>query len=289
MHHAEEYPYTIVTSTHSLSRTYGLRQSFVAFSLSELFAPRLSYHPSSSPLWFGRQLPILHTSPFSPVTNFVIAMDSSPLVYGILFSLFIASAILAVLLFTPGIQQSTRESHRPLTSVQQKQALPSQSTPDSATATSIRKDETTSDDGQGKPTTATGIEKEPLTESYRARSHAQPTCFRISGIPSDWDRNKLEQNLRDIDPDLDLMRDELSELFPACGDSTQTALLNLERCTAFFQKFKQNDEISKVLPETSRKIQLMFDKHFYDLTPMNRPATPIIAELVPSLQIVFII
>ncbi|KAA8899139.1 hypothetical protein FN846DRAFT_960911 [Sphaerosporella brunnea] len=209
-------------------------------------------------------------------------MTSSSLLEGIFFSLFIAGAILAVLVFKPGNQQAVRGSPLPPTSVQQKEAppFPSRSTSET-TPTHIGKDETTSDDGQSKPTTATGAEQNPLIEAHSDGSRAQPTCFRISGIPSDWDRNKLEQALRDIDPDLDLKeRDELYELCPACCESTQTALLNLERCTAYFQNFQQNEERSKVITENGRKIRLVFDKHFYDLTPMNGPATPIVADVI---------
>jgi hypothetical protein len=111
----------------------------------------------------------------------------------------------------------------------------------------------------------------------------RPTCFRISGIPSDWSIDKLGEELQKIDPELDLTDAELSAPCPACCDSTQTALLNFNRCTAYFRGFGRNEERQKVIRENGRKARLVIDKHFYDLTPLNRPNTPVVAELVRSL------
>jgi len=116
-------------------------------------------------------------------------------------------------------------------------------------------------------------------------SRRQATCFRISGIPSDWSMDDLKRKLQVIDSQLCLTDVDLSKPFPACCDSTQTALLNFDNCTEYFRKLKRNDEKQIVIRETNpdRKVRLMIDKHFYDLSPMNRPVEPIVAELVQSL------
>jgi hypothetical protein len=103
-------------------------------------------------------------------------------------------------------------------------------------------------------------------------------CLRISGIPADWKSNTLEQALQQIDSELKLAEVELSELFPACSDSTQVALLTLGRCTQYFKNFGRNEDKLIVIRTDGRKIRLVIDKHFYDLTPMNRPGAPIVAE-----------
>ena len=103
-------------------------------------------------------------------------------------------------------------------------------------------------------------------------------CFRVSGIPPLWDGERLEQALRTIDPEFDLMDAEISGPFPD-HDSTQTALLNLSGCTSYFT-FDPNQEKHKIIYEGDRKIHLVLDKHFYDLTPLNRAEEPIKMELV---------
>ena len=73
---------------------------------------------------------------------------------------------------------------------------------------------------------------------------------------------------------------KVSGLFPD-HDSTQTALLNLSGsgCTSYFT-FEPNEEKHKMVYENGRKIHQVFDKHFYDLTPLNRAEEPIKMELV---------
>jgi hypothetical protein len=112
-------------------------------------------------------------------------------------------------------------------------------------------------------------------------SRDQPTCFRISGVPSSWTMANLEHAIKTIDSEFSIDEVELS-LFPACCDSTQTALLNLNYSTAYFQGFERNDERLEIIRENGRKIRLSIDKHFYDWTPMNTPQAPIVAEFVQS-------
>jgi len=127
----------------------------------------------------------------------------------------------------------------------------------------------------------------PLTPSVTVGSHDRPTCFRISGIPSDWSTSHLKQKLQVIDPELNFSDVDLSGPFPSCCDSTHMALLHFDNCTAYFQRFKRNDETLVVIREDmpERKVRLIIDKHFYDLTPMNYPDEPIITELVKSVLV----
>ena len=74
---------------------------------------------------------------------------------------------------------------------------------------------------------------------------------------------------------------EVSGPFPDSCDSTQTALLNLGECTSYFA-FEHSQEKLEVINERGKKFQLVFDKHLYDLTPLNRAEEPIELELVNS-------
>ena len=108
----------------------------------------------------------------------------------------------------------------------------------------------------------------------------KPACFRISGIPSSWNSERLERELQTIDPDFDRMAAEVSGPFPDSYDfSTQTALLNLSECTPYFTFEEKHEMIS----ENGRRVRLVLDKRFHDLTPLNRAEEPIKIELV-SLQ-----
>ena len=108
----------------------------------------------------------------------------------------------------------------------------------------------------------------------------QPACFRISEIPPFWDSKRLEEALKTIDPDFDPMTAEISGPFPdSCDSSSQTALLNLNECTSYFT-FKPNQEKHEAVSENGGMFRLVLDKHFYDLTPLNRAKEPIKIELI---------
>ena len=92
-------------------------------------------------------------------------------------------------------------------------------------------------------------------------------------------RQKLEEALQAVDPEFDRGRAEISGPFPDSYEPTQTALLNLNECTAYCT-FEPNEEKHEVLYENSRKIRLRFDEHFHDLTPLNRAEVPINMESV---------
>jgi hypothetical protein len=122
----------------------------------------------------------------------------------------------------------------------------------------------------------------PHTHSIVVEPPCKSACFRISGIPADWSIDILQENLQVIDPNLKFTDVDITGPFPASCDSTRTALLNFDNCTAYFQQFERNDQKLIVFREGKpvRKVRLVIDKHFYDLTPMNDPQAPIIAELV---------
>ena len=105
-------------------------------------------------------------------------------------------------------------------------------------------------------------------------------CLRITGIPPEWERQRLEEALQIVDPEFDPGRAEISGPFPDSYEPTQTALLNLNECTAY-TAFEPNEEKYEVVNENSgRRIRLRFDGHFHDLTPLNRAVVPINMELV---------
>lgn len=107
-----------------------------------------------------------------------------------------------------------------------------------------------------------------------------PMCFRISGIPLGWSSENVKQALRDIDPIVETENAELSGPFPDCSDSSQCALLNLDFCTDYLTFSGPNDVKHISITEDGKRSQLTIDKHFYDLTPMNKPEKPIVAEWV---------
>jgi len=128
---------------------------------------------------------------------------------------------------------------------------------------------------------------ENVTRGISAPSHTgepcgRPICFRITGVPSQWDKNKLGAKLAEIVPGLDLEYDELS-MFRACTRSAKTkiALLRLYRTTTYFEGCKQSHEKNYKFPEQCGTVRLNIDKNFYGLTPLNDPDTSITAEFVP--------
>lgn len=113
----------------------------------------------------------------------------------------------------------------------------------------------------------------PVNNTHNPSPRSTPKCFRISNVPSDWNKEKLVDALRTINRFLD-QNLELS-LYPACCGPTQTALLNLSTCTEYFQDLKPN-EFNYV--NTIEGLLLVIDSHFYNLTPLNTPEDNIVAE-----------
>ena len=121
-----------------------------------------------------------------------------------------------------------------------------------------------------------------------ASQQNQQTCFRISGIPPHWDSERLEKALQAIDPEFDPMGAEVTGPFPDVYSygCTQVALLDLSECTSYFT-FDPNQEKHKVINEDGRKVYLVLDNHFHDLTPLNRAKEPVQVESVNPQKGVF--
>ena len=84
----------------------------------------------------------------------------------------------------------------------------------------------------------------------------------------------------------DLQGAKVSGPFPnSCGNG-QTALLELNECTPNFAS-EPNQKIWKVIEEEGRRIHLLFDNVFDNLTPLNRAKEPIRMELVNLKEGVF--
>jgi len=111
--------------------------------------------------------------------------------------------------------------------------------------------------------------------------NARPKCFRITNVPSDWNKDCLLTALETIDPCLKGQNAQLS-FYPGCFDTkSRTALLNLSTCSAYFQLLKSNEFNYAQTPDETL---LVIDSHFYGFTPLNTPEGEIIAELLtPSL------
>ena len=72
---------------------------------------------------------------------------------------------------------------------------------------------------------------------------------------------------------------EVSGPFPDVYEHTQVALLDLSKATSCFI-FEPNQEKQEVINEDGQKVHLVFDKHFHDLTPLNRAKEPVKMESV---------
>ncbi|KAI9771315.1 MAG: hypothetical protein M1840_002285 [Geoglossum simile] len=110
---------------------------------------------------------------------------------------------------------------------------------------------------------------------------SKPKSFRIAGIPSNWTQHDLLVALRTIDPDFNHRSHQLS-LYPACCGHTQTSLVCLDTCTKYFQSLEPNEYKYERVYDTVNKTvaDLVFDCHFYDLTPLNKPKGEIVADVV---------
>jgi hypothetical protein len=131
-----------------------------------------------------------------------------------------------------------------------------------------------------EPTSAADSATYP--NSYAIATPSSRTkCFRISGIPQDWNEDDLLGALQTIDPDLRNQESQLS-LYPACCGSSQTALFEVDP-TKYFQSLRPNGSTyGRVFSASKTDATLTIDSHFYDLTPLNTPDKRIIAEFVAS-------
>jgi hypothetical protein len=133
-----------------------------------------------------------------------------------------------------------------------------------------------------EPTSAADSAAATYPNSYAIAAPSSRTkCFRISGIPQDWNQDDLLGALQTIDPGLWNQESQLS-LYPACCGSSQTALFELDP-TKYFQSLGPNESTyERVFPPSKTNATLTIDSHFYDLTPLNTPDKQIIAEFVAS-------
>lgn len=121
--------------------------------------------------------------------------------------------------------------------------------------------------------------------SLKTSALPSPICFRIRGIPPHWESEDVMEHLKNhmqIDSELDWKAARLSGPFPSPFGDRQCALLNLDRCTDYLgTKFSdQNTKDYSVVEVNQKTFHMVIDRHFYDLTPLNKPSLPIVAEYV---------
>jgi len=103
-----------------------------------------------------------------------------------------------------------------------------------------------------------------------------PMCFRISNVPRMWSEDELLQVFQSFDDSLDLATGQYRlSLYPACCGPSQTALLNLQ-CPGNSWDLKPNKD--QLIGRGD--LDLVMDRHFYGLTPLNTPEGEIVADVV---------
>jgi len=106
------------------------------------------------------------------------------------------------------------------------------------------------------------------------------TCFRISNVPEEWSKEKLLQILEQLEgPNSSDHPTGRLWLYPACCDSSQTALWS---CTQSRALHDLGLEKKKYIPLEEEDDDLVIDRHFYGLTPLNTPdpENGIVADIV---------
>jgi hypothetical protein len=102
-------------------------------------------------------------------------------------------------------------------------------------------------------------------------------CFRISDIPNTWGKDQLVQALKAEHPGLDEKQVQLS-LYQSCNGTGQTAVLCLSKSSKYFWETSAEETTFLTLPSEGSTVTVSIDSHLYDLTPLNSPGSPIIAE-----------
>jgi hypothetical protein len=125
--------------------------------------------------------------------------------------------------------------------------------------------------------------------SERARRDAlapEPKCLRISCVPLGWSRADLLDSLRKLDQSLEQWADgdDRLSLYPAPCGSTQTALLCSNRCTELQPADPTKPKYVPIHDKISGKLDILIDRNFYNLTPLNVPEGEIVAESVYPLS-----
>jgi hypothetical protein len=99
-------------------------------------------------------------------------------------------------------------------------------------------------------------------------------CLRISNVPPMWSEAELLQAFQSSDGSLDLATSQYRlSFYPACSGSSQTAILILQ-CPGRSWNLQSNE--NKLIRREGKDI--VVDRHFYGLTPLNTPEDEIVAE-----------
>jgi hypothetical protein len=101
--------------------------------------------------------------------------------------------------------------------------------------------------------------------------------FRISDIPSSWSKDHLVIALKTKDPGFEEKEVKVS-LHPSYNGTGQTALLQLRESSELVRNLQAEDTAYLLIPSGDSTIAMSIDSHFYNLTRLNTPGSPIIAE-----------
>jgi len=108
-----------------------------------------------------------------------------------------------------------------------------------------------------------------------AQPQLAPVCFRISNVPPKWNEGELLQALQNSDDSLNIASGQYQlSFYPACSGSSRTALLNLQ-CLGYSWNLQSNED--KLIRREGGS-DIVMDRHFYGLTPLNTPEGEIVAE-----------
>jgi len=112
------------------------------------------------------------------------------------------------------------------------------------------------------------------SSSVSAIKRQPSVCLRISNVRPTWSEAELLQAFQSSDDSLDFATGQYRlSLYPACCGSSQTALLNFQ-CPGHAWDLESNKD--KLIGRGDS--DLVMDRHFYGLTPLNNPGDEIIAE-----------
>ena len=107
-----------------------------------------------------------------------------------------------------------------------------------------------------------------------AKPKLASVCFRISNVPPTWNEGEILQAFQSSDGSLDQATDQYRlSFYPACSGSSQTALLDLQ-CPGYLWNLQSNED--KLIHREGSDI--VMDRHFHGLTPLNTPEGEIVAE-----------
>lgn len=103
-------------------------------------------------------------------------------------------------------------------------------------------------------------------------------CFRLSDIPSTWTEDKV---LGILEEKCNLTRSPSTRLtlLPSIHDSQfQVGLLSIQRLRDFVDSFAPKEHDNYRRHVQCGDVQIIIDRHFYGLTPLNNPGIAPVAE-----------